>query len=79
MPQKIIQLILLLLLPIFIQLNALTMVSKSGNIVFTLIMFGAILYVLIRIARKYDLPAPSSQLSSRKLKIFTVISFHINY
>lgn len=56
MPQKLIQLILLLLLPIFIQLNVLTMVSKSGNIVFTLIMFGAILYVLIRIARKYDLP-----------------------
>lgn len=55
MPQKIIQLILLLLLPIFIQLNALPMVSKSGNIVFTLIMFGAILYVLIRITKKYDL------------------------
>lgn len=56
MPKKIIQLILFLLLPMFIQLNALPMVSKSGNIAFSLIMFVAILYVLIRITKIYNLP-----------------------
>ncbi|WP_334340845.1 CPBP family intramembrane glutamic endopeptidase [Companilactobacillus sp. HBUAS56275] len=86
MPKKVLQLMLFLLLPIFIQLNALPMIGKSGNIVFSLIMFGVILYVLMRIIKKYKLPLIRRKFDWRALLltifltvICEVISLLLNY
>lgn len=71
MIKKILQLIIFLPLLILIQVNALPMIYKPNNLILAIIIFSALLYALLRIIKRHNLPLIQKKIDGKAI-LFTV-------